>query len=264
MALKFYENADCTQGCNEAQKFEREEGGESFNTFTVTNLTGAQIGVIYKKSAGIFTKLYNVTDYSVTGDVITLVVALAAGEQLIVLPLGRFDMLFTGYSGSVRVVEISAWLKRDDQTKGYTNIQLASEKLDLTTQTLLTAAAVTFVDGVGSGFSGLTAGALVGMAVSHNGAFVGIATANTDTTVTIDNLEYDGAEAGSEVYTIGDLYFAVDADGAPGTYAKVINMSPIVNDTAVRVWIKFTATIGSQPSSLPNNGIRLSAVEYVL
>lgn len=264
MALKFYENAECTQECNEAQKFEQAEGGASYNTFTLTLMTGAQVGAVYKKSAGVFTKLYNVTHYSIAGNVISLVTGLTTGEQLIVLPNGRFDMLFTGYSGSVRVVEIPAWIKRDDQTKGYTNIQLASEKIDLTAQTLLTATAIVFVDGVGSGFSGLTAGALVGMAVSHNGSFVGLVTANTTSTVTIDNLTYDSAEAGAEIYTIGDLYFAVDTNGVPGTYAKVLNMSPIVNDTAVKIWIKYTATIGAQPTSLQNNGIRLSAVEYVL
>lgn len=264
MALKFYENSECTQGCNEAQKFERSEGGAGYNAFTLTVMTGAQVGSVYKKSSGTFTKLVNVTHYSITGDVITLVTALVAGEQLVVLPLGQFDMLFTGYSGSVRTVEIPGWIKRDDAAKGYTNIQLASEKLDLTAQTMLSATSVTFASGVGSGYTGLTAGALVGMAVSHNGSYVGIVTGNTTTTVTIDDTGYSAAAAGSEVYSIGDLYFAADVNGAPGTYAKVINLSPIVNDTAVKIWIKFTTTIGAQPSSLPNNGLRISAVEYTL
>ena len=80
MALKFYENAECTQECNEAQKFEQAEGGASYNTFTLTLMTGAQVGAVYKKSAGVFTKLYNVTHYSIAGNVISLVTGLTTGE----------------------------------------------------------------------------------------------------------------------------------------------------------------------------------------
>ena len=54
-------------------------------------------------------------------------------------------------------------------------------------------AAVIFTAGVGSGFAGLVAGALVGRAIFHGGLFRGVVIANTATTVTINDRAYTAA-----------------------------------------------------------------------
>lgn len=106
---------------------------------------------------------------------------------------------------------------------GTTDItQLAAQVISNTT------ANVTFTSGVGSGFSGLTPSALVGLYVHHNGAQRGKVTANDATTVTISDLTYTDASAYTcyistfEIYTSWATAGWTVFDASAGTNAQCL------------------------------------------
>lgn len=58
---------------------------------------------------------------------------------------------------------------------------------------------ITFLDGVGSGFSELTVNALINRAVYRNGVLLGLITSNTATTITLANLTYTNSVPGNVI-----------------------------------------------------------------
>jgi hypothetical protein len=58
---------------------------------------------------------------------------------------------------------------------------------------------ITFLNGVGSGFSGLTVNALINRAVYRNGVLLGLITSNTATTITLADLTYTNSVPGNVI-----------------------------------------------------------------
>lgn len=210
------------------------------------------------------------TAYSVSGNTVNMVTAPASGQILHCVPASTLSANFGGTQGSVKTTQTSFWLQRSPLStvagaslNTYDNLQV--QALDNSQpQTSLTQTGITFASGVGSGFSGLVAGALVGRAVNFGSAFVGTVTANTTTTVTISNTSYNNAVASAAtVYTIGSLLFALDSSGAPGTFAPVVQPGAINSDTAVRIWVQDTVTVPNAAMNYPNQIPQVSGIEYL-
>lgn len=235
-------------------------------TITISDLTYTQ-ATAGNCITSAFAKLAAGTDYTVSSNTINTAATLASGQNLIATPASDLAANFGGATGTIKTTQTAFWIRRSPITGGgplntYDTLQVQSVDLSQT-QVSLTQSGVTFASGVGSGFSGLTAGALIGRAVNHNGVFVGVVTANTTTTVTISNLTYSGASATAVVYTIGSLQFAPDVSGSPGTYAPVLNPSAITSDTAVKIWVEDTITIPVAAVNYPNNVIAVTGIEYL-
>lgn len=206
-----------------------------------------------------YVKLTLNTDYSVSGNTVTAVVAPTASQTLHFIPTALLSANFGGAQGTVVTTQTSFWLRRSPLSSVpgaslniYDNLQI--QALDNSqVQATLTQTGITFAAGVGSGFSGLVAGALIGRALNHGGIFRGIITANTTTTVTISNTAYTNAVASDAVaYTIGSLLFAPDSSGAPGTFSPVLQPAGISSDTPMRIWIQDTVTTPNAAMNYPN------------
>jgi hypothetical protein len=219
-------------------------------TVTISDLTYTQ-ATASTATLSVYAKLTVTLDYSVAANTITTVATPSAAQTLHVIPASALTANFGGTAGSVVTKSVPFWLKADS---GYVYTGLQIQSLDHSqTQAALTQTGVTFASGVGSGFSGLTAGALIGRACNHNGAFVGTVTANTTTTVTISNLSYTNATAAPAViYTIGSAVFAIDSGSGPGSYAPVLNPSDITTTDAVKFWMQDTETVPANPMNYPN------------
>lgn len=214
-----------------------------------------------------YLKLTMNTDYTVSGNTINTGFTPTSSQNIIATPASDLSANFGGAAGTVKTTQTSFWVRRFPITGGgslntYDTLQVQSVDLSQT-QASLTQAAVTFASGVGSGFTGLVSGALIGRAVNHNGIFRGIVTANDTTTVTISDTGYSGSSAEAVVYTIGSLQFAPDSSGSPGTYAPVIHPAAINSDTAVRIWVRDTVTVPNTAMNYPNNVIAVTGTEYL-
>ena len=215
--------------------------------------------------------LQPVANYTVVGNVITMVTAPAAttgtsAQNLHFTALTSLPLSFGGVQGTVKNTQSSFYLARAANSDGSLNTYdtlFVQCQDNSQTQATLTQAAVSFTSGVGSGFSGLTAGTLIGRACIYNGNFQGTVTANTTTTVTISNLSYTAASASATLYTIGSMLFAPDVSGSPGTFAAVIQPSAITTNTPVRIWCEDTVTIPNAAINYPNNVISVTGIGYV-
>jgi hypothetical protein len=178
--------------------------------------------------------------------------ALTTLQKLYATPAGSngVSLNFGGAQGDIPTKETALWLKREP---GYIceSINIFFQDASIT-QSELTQEAITWADGVGSGFSGLATGALIGRAVIFGGLFIGLVTANSATTVTIDDTNYDNATANTAViFTIGRARLAPDSSGA-GTYVPVLNISDITDNTPVKIWINDTITIPNAAVNYPD------------
>jgi hypothetical protein len=231
-------------------------------TLTLSDITYTQAtagSCIYSAYA----KLVAGTDYNVVGNSVNLTGAAPATTQILhAIPTATLSANFGGAAGTVKTTATSFWLKR---TPGYTYDTLQVQSLDHSqTQASLTTASTTFASGVGSGFSGLVAGALIGRALNHGGTYRGTITANTTTTVTISDLTYNNAVAADSVaYTIGSALFAPDSSGSPGTYVHVLQPAAISTDTPVRIWMQDTVTVPVAAMNYPNQIPYVTGIEYL-
>jgi hypothetical protein len=208
------------------------------------------------------------TDYTVSGNTImTMSTTLTSSQNIHCIPVGVLAVPFGGNQGDTKTSALPFWLKRsplpDGVDKDYNNIQV--QCLDLSqTQASLAQASVTFASGVGSGFSGLVAGTLIGRALTHGGTYKGTVTANTTTTVTISDTSYTNATAASAtLFTVGSAEFAPDVSGSPGTYVKVLQPSAITTNTAVKFWMDDTIIVPASAMNYPNNVINVYALESI-
>ena len=234
-------------------------------TISDTGYTQATAGACTISS---YVKLTASTDYTVAGNVINTTFTPTAQQLIIASPSSDLSANFGGVAGTVKTSQVAFWLRRSPITGGgslntYDTLQVQSIDLSVA-QGSLTQSGVTFSAGVGSGFTGLVAGALIGRAVNHNGAFRGVVTANTSTTVTISDTGYTQASAADAVvYTVGSLQFALDTGSGPGTYAPVVHPSAITSDTPVKLWVKDTVTVPTSAMNYPNNVIAATGIEYL-
>jgi hypothetical protein len=234
---------------------------------TATTITISDVTYTYATASSCvvssYVKLTSGTDYNISGNNIVLTGSAPTSTQIVHgIPTSTLGANFGGTAGSVKTSQTSFWLKA---TPGYTYDTLQVQCLDHSqTQASLTTASTIFASGVGSGFSGLVAGALIGRAVNHGGTFRGVITANTTTTVTISDTGYTNAVASDSVaYTIGSAMFAPDSSGSPGTYANVIHPSAITDGTPVRIWMEDTVTIPVAAMNYPNQIPYVTGIEYL-
>ena len=231
-------------------------------TVTISDLTYTQASASPCVISS-YAKLVSGTDYNVSGNTITLTATPSVAQTIHAIPTGTLAANFGGSAGSSKTAAVPFWIKR---TPGYVYDTLQVQSLDHSQpQGSLTQSAITFASGVGSGFSGLVAGALIGRALNHGGStFRGLVTANTSTTVTISDLTYNNAVASDAVaFTVGSAQFALDSGSGPGVYAPVIQVPAINDDTPVKVWMQDTITIPTTAMNYPNQVPRVTGIEYL-
>lgn len=264
--LRIFKEVSCTNELLEPEGFSLADSvvGSGGCNYVLTAMTGAQVYQVYKLSGGSYTKLATPAGYSIASNVVQLAEGLLSDERLIVIPTLRLEMLFGGGSGSEVTTHAAVWLKRDP-TWIYGSIVVSSEDLAEPYETPTVAEDQTFANGTSSaGFTGLGTNALVGYAVTVNDVYVGTVTGNTATQIAISDENYTNSlPSRITVFKIGGLEFALDNNGAPGTYAPVINVPDIDNDTPVKIWVSDTYTIPGSATNYPNHAIRVQTKEYV-
>ncbi len=238
------------------------------NTATTVTISNATYTYVTSSTCVISNYVLQPTaNYNVVGNVVTMVVAPSTNQNLHMTASTDLPLSFGGVQGTVVNTQTSFYLARAANSDGSLNVynSLFVQCLDNSqTQASLTQTGITFASGVGSGFSGLVAGALIGRACIHNGNYQGIVTANTSSTVTISNLSYTDATAAScTMYTIGSLQFAPDTGGTPGSFAPVIQPAAITNNTPTRIWVEDTVTVPNAAINYPNNVINVTGIGYV-
>lgn len=235
--------------------------GSDGKVFNLQAGTGSLIYQVYKYT-DVLVKLVP-AEFSITGDQLTLVESLLSGEQLLIIPSKRLDMLFGGSTGEVITIQNRLWLKRDADFM-YAAIRVYSEDI-LSASAIITQVNVQFVDGVSSeAFAGLVAGSLVGRALCFDGQFAGLITANTATSVMIDNATFTELVAKKvEIIAVSHLQFALDNAGIPGEFVPVLTLPDILDDTALVFWVKDSYSIPENAVNYPNNVIRVQSVEYI-
>lgn len=227
---------------------------------TATTVTVSNVG--YTAVAGAcsltaYTKLYTPTDFTLAGNIITLVVALTGAETLHAVPVDTLAMYFGGVAGANVTKTSTIYVKRTTDFE-YTSLQISSDDVSLFPYHTATPDVV-FTGGVGTGFVGLPIDGLVGKACNHAGAFRGIITANTETTVTIDAV-YTGVAASAEIYNLGSLEFSLNGS----TYAKVLPLTDLVGATiTVPVYVRDTINIPAVAINYPSNIIKVSGIEFI-
>lgn len=205
-----------------------------------------------------YVKLYSPTDFTLSGDTITMVVPPAGNEVIHAVPVDTLAMFFGGTAGSSVTKTSEVYIKRDSNFD-YTSLQVSSEDTSVFPYHSSTTDVV-FTGGVGVGFAGLPVGGLVGKAVNHAGTFIGIVTANTESSVTVGTA-YSGVSATAEIYNIGALEFSLNGV----TYAPVIypsDMTAATSDTTL-IYVRDTLNIPEVAINYPANIIKVSGIEYI-
>lgn len=204
-----------------------------------------------------YTKLYTPTDFTLSGNSITMVSVVNVGEIIHAIPTDALAMYFGGTAGTDVTKSTIIYAQRDENFE-YTLLQVSSDDTSLfpfhqTTEN------VVFSSGTGSGFSGLVVNGLIGKAVNHNGVYCGIIDSNTDTTVNLNNT-YSGLPAAAEVYNVGSLEFSTDGTN----YFPVIALPDFSGATTkATIYVKDTLTIPTVAINYPSNIIKISGIEYI-
>jgi hypothetical protein len=224
-------------------------------TITIANLNyTASANACYLSS---YVKLYTPTDFTLSGNVITMVGPVGVGETIHAVPIDTLAMHFGGTLGTDVTKTSTVYIKRTLDFE-YTLLQVASDDTSLNPYHQTTAN-VLFSSGIGSGFSGLPIEGLVGKALNHSGAYKGIIVSNTASTVTLDTA-YTGLPADAEIYNVGTLTFSKDNI----TFTPVLvldDMTGVTTDAII--YVKDTVNIPSVAINYPSNIIKVSGIEYI-
>ena len=225
-------------------------------TITIDDLTYSNSAFNITLSS--YTKKTLTTHYSISGNTIIFVTAPTTSQKVHVVPLHTLNVNFGGNPAANITTTSSVWLKR---TPGFTYDTLKFYVEDLSSAAVSSVTTgVTFSAGVGSGFVGLVADALKGLALDHKGVFRGMITANTTTTITISDLAYADAVAGDcLVYSVSQMLCSLDNL----TFKAVIRPPAITTDTAVVVYLKDTVLVPNTAVNYPSLTIRVSGIEYL-
>lgn len=226
------------------------------DTVTIDDLTYSQTA--FNLTISTYTKKTLTTHYSISGNNVVFVTAPTTTQRVHVVPDDTLNVNFGGNPAAVVTTTSSVWLKR---TAGFTYDTLKFYIEDLSAAVVSnTDSGITFASGVGSGFTGLVADALIGLALDHKGVFRGLITANTTTTITISDLTYTDAVAGdTQRYSVSQVLCSLDNV----TFKPVMHPAAINNDTAVRVYLKDTVSIPNAATNYPNLTVRVSGIEYL-
>lgn len=226
------------------------------DTVTIDNLSYAQVAFTMYISS--YTKLTLTTHYSISGNNVLMITAPTTVQRLHIVPSSTLSINFGGDPAVSVTATSSVWLKR---TPGFVYDTLKFHAEDLSAGAVsVTHASITFAAGVGSGFVGLVADALIGLALDHKGTFRGIITDNTTTTVTIDDTGYTDAVAGdSQIYAVAPVLCSLDNV----TYKAVVHPVDILDDTAQQIYLRDTVSIANSAMNYPNMTLMVSGIEYV-
>lgn len=287
MAILVYKDDACTVQAKSPQKFDRSSTVAPYQTFTLTKMLGSELSQLYKYNGSTHIKLISGTDYSVSGNNITLAVALGSTELLLALPNDRLNLNFGGVFGATKSSTAFVVLKRESQYM-YDTLILASDNMDVT------AFAQTFVDTpftftpnqsmtnsknamvTGSkctspGLAGLTINSLEGYALVLNNTFIGLILANDVSSILVNNVSYshtgDAADDLS-IFSVGSLLFALDVNGsvpANSEFKPAISLPNLdVGRDTVKVWVKDTVVIPETATNYPNMALKLTGIEYLV
>ena len=223
-------------------------------TITISTTYTAAAAACYLSS---YSKLYTPTDFTLAGNVVTMITPTLTGETIHLVPTDTLAMYFGGSVGAQVTKNASIYIIRDDVFE-YSLLQVSSDDVSLFPYHTATANVV-FSSGVGSGFAGLPVGGLVGKALNHAGIFRGLVVSNTENTVTIDN-GYSAISDTAEIYNVGSLQFSLDGS----TYAPVVHPNDLTGSSkSVLVYVRDTLNIPAVAINYPANIIKVSGVEYI-
>lgn len=286
MSILVYKDDACTLQVKTPQKFDRTSTVSPYQVFTLTKMTGAEMVHLYKFNGTTHVKLIQGTDYSLSGNNITLVVALDATEVLIAIPTDRLNLNFGGVFGATKTSTIPVVFKRESQFM-YDSLMLASDNLDKTpfvqtyidspfsfvanqSMTNSQSQIVTGSKCTSPSLSGLTINALEGYALVLNNSFKGIIIANDVNSILINNVSFARAGLPDDdlnIFSVGSLLFALDVDGNvpnTGDFQPVITLPNLdLNKNTVKVWVKDTVVIPETATNYPNMAFKLTGIEYL-
>lgn len=286
MSILVYKDDACTQQVLSPQKFDRASTISPYQTFTLTKMTGADMSHLYKYNGTTHAKLIQGTDFSLSGNNITLAAALGVTEILIALPSKRLDLNFGGVFGATKSSTASLIFKREDLYI-YDTLLLASENLDTTpfAQTV-TDAACTFVANqsmtnassqivTGSkctcpSLTGLTINALQDYALVLNNEYIGQILANEVDSILVNNVSYARTGVITDdlsIFSVGSLLFALDVNGTVpvnSAFKPVVTLPDLTTlNATTKVWVKDTVTIPESATNYPNMALKLTGIEYL-
>lgn len=236
-------------------KFVGQVTGNTATTVTISDL--GYTAAANSCNISSYVKLYTPTDFTVASSVITPVVALLANETLHAVPIDTLAMYFGGTTGA-NVTKVSTIYVKRSADFEYTSLQVASDDVSLFPYHTATADVV-FAAGIGSGFVGLPVNGLIGKALNHAGAFRGIITSNTETTVTIAGA-YTAVAASAEIYNVGSLEFSLDGV----TYGPVIALPDLTGAAlSAMIYVRDTINIPAVAVNYPSNIVKVSGIEFI-
>lgn len=225
-------------------------------TVTLDDLTYTQGAFTVGLSS--YTKKTLTTDYSISGNTVIFLTAPTTVQRVHVVPDDTLNVNFGGNPAANITTISSVWLKR---SAGFTYDTLKFYVEDLSAAVVSnTDSGITFASGTGSGFVGLVADSLIGLALDHKGVFRGIITDNDSTTVTISDLTYTDAVAGdSQRYSVSQVLCSLDGVA----YSAAVHPPAITTDVAVRIYLKDTVSVPNAAMNYPNLTVRVSGIEYL-
>lgn len=185
-------------------------------------------------------------------------------NRIIVIPKSALNLAFTGVAGSNVANKRALWLKRSDTTKMYDYLAVTSIDYFAQFYTIQEFANITFINGVGTGFTGLTS-LHTGLKVDFDGQYIGaINVVNGVTSVTLDTFYTSTGPSRAFLYSQGSLEFAYDVDGAPGTWQRHITVPPIDTDIPYKLWMRDFKVVTNDLTVFANNAIRVLGTEFLL
>lgn len=225
------------------------------------------IDVVYKHTAGGFVELKKDVDYTIVPEQLGILLTATLGptEHLLVVPPSRLMLGFSGTIGEAKTASKAIFVAKTG-VWSYANVHVFSERMEELAPFELYAETITFtLEGgfsKGTGFTALVPASVIGTAVFVNGAYIGLVTAATVDSITTDNTTFTGADKSVQLFEVGDLMFAPDNTGAPGTFSKVLALGSLLSSTPVKVWVQGSATIPATPVRSPEDAIVVAGIEY--
>lgn len=287
MAIILYKDDAMTQVIKVPQKFTRASTLTPYQSFTLTKMTGPEMATLYKYNGTTHVRLIQGTDYSLSGNIITLAASLGALEVLIAVPTDRLNLNFGGVFGATKTSVTSVVFKRESAYM-YDSLLLSSDDLDkepfsknLLDMPFTFEANKSGINSLGQAvigskctspqLTGLTINTLEGYAVVLNGLYVGNIISNDVDSFIIDNQTYAYLGTASDdlsIFSIGSLLFALDIDGTVPTnssFKPVITLPNLdLGKDYVKVWVKDTVIIPETATNYPNMAFKLSGIEYLV
>lgn len=189
---------------------------------------------------------------------------LALHNRIVVIPMSALNLCFTGVAGTNVPNKRALWLKRSESTKMYDYLAITSIDYFAPYYSILEYPNVQFINGFSDSFTNLTS-AHIGMRVDFDGQFVGAINDVTGvTTLQLDTAYTSTGPSRAFVYAQGTLDFALDVNGAPGTWTRHLSIPVIDTDIPTKVWMRDYKTVSASITTYANNAIRILGTEFIL